>query len=244
MIPRTFPSIVDGNNNKTKARVFFLSSVTNLSEWIDYIPVKTVAPPFPAVANTYANNGYLLVDIISDATGLAAGRDYVALYDVTADVNYNKPWSTDIGGYIPIAEEQTPITYYFMGSDSSTWSDLGNWFEDEDALIAATSLPTAIDSVISFANIESEGSAAPIVVNNFTMQDPSFDGYVLDITITVTGVATFNGGSALEGTVIGNAIFNDSSILDGTVDGNVTLNDTSTTTGNETVTGTTTDNRP
>jgi hypothetical protein len=142
-----------------------------------------------------------------------------------------------------VKDSTTPsVTYYFYGVDTNTWSDLGNWFEDEDALIAATSLPSATDNVIIVSDLNSAGTATNIEVNNLTMLDPSFDGYELDITIIVNGIATFNGGSVLSGTIIGNAVFNDSAINAGTVDGNATFNDTSDNTSG-TVTGTITDNR-
>jgi len=239
MIPRTFPSVLD--NNKTKANIAFLSDVSGLTEWIDYIPVKEVTTN-TTVENTYANNGYIVTNAIADVTNLNKWEHYIPVYDVTSDTNYNKKWSTDVGGYIPIVVEQVALTYYFFGPDSSTWSDLGNWFLDEDALILATNLPTANDDVIISASLDSEGTSSDIEVNNLTMFDPSFDGYVLDITIIVNGVATFTGASVNDGTVIGNAVFNDNSINAGTVDGDVTLNDSSdNTTG--TVTGTITDNR-
>jgi surface protein len=232
MIPRTFPSVLE--DNKTKANIAFLSDVSGLTEWIDYIPIKVVAEN-TAVENTYANDGYVLGNVIPDVTNLNKWEHYIPVYNVTSDVNYNKTWSTDAGGYIPMGGFVTGITYYFFGADSSAWSDLGNWFLDEDALILATSLPTANDDVIISAGLDSEGTSSNIEVNNLTMFDPSFDGYNLDITVIVNGVATFTGASVNEGTVIGNAVFNDNSINAGTVDGDVTLNDSSDNLG--TVTG-------
>jgi surface protein len=232
MIPRTFPSVLE--NNKTKANIAFLTHISGLTEWIDYIPIKVVAEN-TAVENTYANDGYVLGNVIPDVTNLNKWEHYIPVYNVTSDVNYNKTWSTDVGGYIPMGGFVTAITYYFFGVDSNSWSDLGNWFLDENALIAATSLPDADDDVIIAADLDSEGTSTGIEVNNLTMFDPSFDGYTLDITIIVNGVATFTGASANAGTVIGNAIFNNASVNSGTIDGNATLNNTSNNLG--TVTG-------
>jgi len=232
MIPRTFPSVLE--DNKTKANIAFLSDVSGLTEWIDYIPVKVVAENVD-VENTYANDGYVLGNVLPDVTNLNKWEHYIPVYNVTSDVNYNKTWSTDVGGYIPVGGFQLELTYYFFGVDSTSWSDLGNWFLDEDALIAATSLPDANDDVIIAASLDSEGTSTGIEVNNLTMSDPSFDGYELDITIIVNGVATFTGASANLGTVIGNAIFNNDSVNSGTIDGNATLNNTSNNLG--TVTG-------
>jgi surface protein len=232
MIPRTFPSVLE--NNKTKANIAFLTHISGLTEWLDYIPIKVVAEN-TAVENTYANDGYVLGNVIPDVTNLNKWEHYIPVYNVTNNINYNKTWSTDVGGYIPVGGFQLELTYYFFGVDSNTWSDLGNWFLDENATIAATSLPTADDDVIIAADLDSEGTSTGIEVNNLTMFDPSFDGYTLDITIIVNGVATFTGASVNAGTVIGNAIFNNASVNSGTIDGNATLNNTSNNLG--TVTG-------
>jgi surface protein len=232
MIPRTFPSVLE--NNKTKANIAFLTHISGLTEWLDYIPIKVVAEN-TAVENTYANDGYVLGNVLPDVTNLNKWEHYIPVYNVTNNINYNKIWSTDVGGYIPMGGFVTAITYYFFGVDSNSWSDLGNWFLDENALIAATSLPDADDDVIIAADLDSEGTSTGIEVNNLTMYDPSFDGYTLDITIIVNGVATFTGASSNAGTVIGNAIFNNASVNSGTIDGNATLNNTSNNLG--TVTG-------
>jgi hypothetical protein len=118
-------------------------------------------------------------------------------------------------------------TLYFTGDVDNEWTELGNW--------STGSLPTAGDSVIATANISDNSGGAPTVVN-LTMA--TGDG--LDINITVTGVATFNGGAQHSATLTGNATFNDSSSNGGTVTGNATFNDFSTNLG--TVTGTVTDN--
>jgi hypothetical protein len=119
-------------------------------------------------------------------------------------------------------------TLYFTGDVDNEWTELGNW--------STGSLPTAGDSVIATANISDNSGSAPTVVN-LTMA--TGDG--LDINITVTGVATFNGGAQHSATLTGNATFNDSSSNGGTVTGNATFNDFSNNFG--TVTGTITDNR-
>jgi surface protein len=232
MIPRTFPSVLE--NNKTKANIAFLTHISGLTEWLDYIPIKVVAEN-TAVENTYANDGYVLGNVIPDVTNLNKWEHYIPVYNVTNNINYNKTWSTDVGGYIPMGGFVAGITYYFFGVDSNSWSDLGNWFLDENALIASTGLPTADDDVVIAADLDSEGSSTGIEVNNLTMFDPSFDGYTLDITIIVNGVATFTGASSNAGTVIGNAVFNNDSVNSGTIDGNATLNNTSNNLG--TVTG-------
>jgi len=121
-------------------------------------------------------------------------------------------------------------TLYFDGANDSDWAELGNWWLNSAHTVAAPSLPAAGDSVIATASI----SGGAVTVVNFTISGFSF----LDITITVTGNATFNDSSQNEGTVTGNATFNDSSYNNATITGNATFNDSSQNDG--TVTGTAT----
>ena len=133
------------------------------------------------------------------------------------------------------------LTLYYFAADDNDWSNLLNWFQDAAGTVPASSLPTASDDVVLFADVIDLIGPAPATVNNLTMLDPSNDGYALDIPVTVLGVATFNGSSALLNQITGNAVFNDNSENAGTVNGNAVFNDTSVDTG--TVTGTITDNR-
>ncbi len=96
MIPRTFPSIVEAF--QTKMVVYVLPNTTGLKAWIDYIPVKGVQIESFSLADTYANNGYKSVSALTNLTGKQAWIDYIPVYE---DASYNKPWSTDAGGYIP-----------------------------------------------------------------------------------------------------------------------------------------------
>lgn len=96
MIPRTFPSILEAF--QTKMVVYALPSISGLKAWIDYIPVKGVQTESFSLADTYANNGYKSVSALTNLTGKQAWIDYIPVYE---DASYNKPWSTDAGGYIP-----------------------------------------------------------------------------------------------------------------------------------------------
>ena len=143
--------------------------------------------------------------------------------------------------YLGAVEVYSPgVTLYFNGAVDGDWAELGNWWLDSGHTVAAPSLPAAGDSVIATATIDSNSGGAVTVVN-FTLDDPDNAAIYLDISITVTGNATFNGSSYNDGTVTGNATFNDDSANVGTVTGNATFNDDSANVG--TVTGTITDNR-
>jgi len=96
MIPRTFPSVLEGNTRKMV--VYILPSVVGLQAWKDYIPVKGISVTNTAVENTYANDGYQVVKTLGSTTGTQAWVDYIPVYE---DATLTKPWSTDIGGYIP-----------------------------------------------------------------------------------------------------------------------------------------------
>jgi hypothetical protein len=97
MIPRTFPSTY-ASNGQQQMVVYSLPSVTGLTAWIDYIPVKGVTTESATLENTYANGGYQVVNSLSSLTGKQAWLDYIPVYE---DPSYTKPWSTDAGGYIP-----------------------------------------------------------------------------------------------------------------------------------------------
>ena len=121
----------------------------------------------------------------------------------------------------------TPVarTLYYNGAVDTNWNTLGNWWLDSGHTVAAPSLPAAGDSVIATANIASNSGGAVTVVN-FTLSGTSKS---LQISITVTGMTTFNDSSSTSNvTVTGNATFNDTSrIAFGTLIGNATFNDSS-----------------
>lgn len=121
----------------------------------------------------------------------------------------------------------TPIarTMYFDAAEDTDWATLGNWWMDSGHTVAATALPTAGDSVIASGNI-TDNTGDPATVVNLTMTGAT----VLDWSVNVTGMATFNGSSSIAGeagSVSGNATFNDNSALYGCVSGNATFNDNS-----------------
>jgi hypothetical protein len=131
-------------------------------------------------------------------------------------------------------------TLYFDGAVDGAWTTAGNWWLDDEHTEPAGRLPTSADSVVvTNATITASGQT----VVDFTLDDPSEgDFFSLSGTLTVTGVATFNGEAGIgnSGTVTGNATFNDGSYNSGTVTGNATFNNNASNFG--TVTGTATFN--
>jgi hypothetical protein len=132
MIPRTFPSIIEAF--QTKMVVYVLPSVSGLTAWIDYIPVKGVVTEDPVLANTYANAGYQVVKSQESLTG-QAWLDYIPVYE---DASYNKPWSTDAGGYIPVGGLFSPASLFAAG-EQGWWydpSDINRYMQTGPELVA------------------------------------------------------------------------------------------------------------
>ena len=128
-------------------------------------------------------------------------------------------------------------TLYFNGAVNNNWSTLGNWWQDSNFTVPATSLPTSLDDVVSSAVISSKSGGQP-TVRNFTTNsilriditvsgDAIFNENSYNDVTTVTGNVTYNNTASNGGSVIGNVIFNNSSFTYGTITGNVVFNDNS-----------------
>lgn len=118
-------------------------------------------------------------------------------------------------------------TLYFNGAVDGEWTELGNWWTDDNFTTQATSLPTSADNVIASNDIESNSGSEPTVAN-FTLTARAaslWESSYLGTAITVTGMATFNDGSDNYGTITGYATFNDYSSNNGTITGYATFND-------------------
>lgn len=120
-------------------------------------------------------------------------------------------------------------TFYFNAAVDGDWQTLGNWWMSYNAgtdthSVPATALPTSTDSVQVRGNIDGNSGSEPTVVN------ASFFGTAYTvISITVTGLCTFNDSSYADGgsfgvTITGNCTFNDSSYNYATINGNCTFN--------------------
>jgi hypothetical protein len=147
--------------------------------------------------------------------------------------------STPVAAYLGAEQVHSAgATLYFDGAVDGEWTTVGNWWLDDEHTEPAGRLPASTDSVIASENINASGQT----VVNFTLNDTEFFNMELDGSITVTGSATFVGGSSNFATVTGNATFNDSSVNSlGTVNGDATFNDSAfnygSVTGNATFSG-------
>ena len=161
MIPRTFPSIIEAF--QTKMVVYVLPSISGLKAWIDYIPVKGVVTEDPVLANTYANAGYQVVKSQESLTG-QAWLDYIPVFE---DASFNKPWSTDAGGYIPVGGLFSPASLFANG-EQGWWFDPSNFstlFQDS----AGTTPVTAVEQPVGL-QLDLSATAVPGYYSGF------FDG--------------------------------------------------------------------
>jgi hypothetical protein len=98
MVPQTFPSTYETANGQQRMVVFFLSSVSGLEKWVDYIPVK-FATLEAQENNSYNNNGVILVDPLSSTTNLQEWKDYIPVF---ADATADNAWTVSSDGFIPV----------------------------------------------------------------------------------------------------------------------------------------------
>lgn len=116
MIPRTYPTTYVTANGKQQMVVFFLSSVSGLQRFKDYIPVS-----FPQYGNqkdnSYDNSGVVLVDVLSSSSGRQAWKDYIPVF---VESNAADAWRVSINGYIPVGLATAPTLALDFTSSSET----------------------------------------------------------------------------------------------------------------------------
>jgi hypothetical protein len=189
MIPRTFPSIIEAF--QTKMVVYVLPSVSGLTAWIDYIPVKGVVTEDPVLANTYANAGYQVVKSQESLTG-QAWLDYIPVYE---DASYNKPWSTDAGGYIPVGGLFSPASLFAAG-EQGWWYDPSNMstlFQDS----AGTTPVTAMEQPVGLQLDLSKGLVLGTELVPSTIPSISGAGWTTNGTSITATSSTASGTIAL-----------------------------------------------
>jgi hypothetical protein len=185
MIPRTFPSIIEAF--QTKMVVYVLPSISGLKAWIDYIPVKGVVTEDPVLANTYANAGYQVVKSQESLTG-QAWLDYIPVYE---DASYNKPWSTDAGGYIPVGGLFSPASFFANG-EQGWWYDPSNFatlFQDS----AGTTPVTAVEQPVGLQLDLSKGLVLGPELVSGAASAYTGNGTVSTVGDTITATCTTNG---------------------------------------------------
>lgn len=176
MLPYTFPSV--GDHGYRQCVVYPLSSVSGLTAWIDYIPVKKITG---AEKNTYNNNGAQFVTEIPDTTGLQAGKDYIAVY---YDNSLTKAWSTDVGGYIPVMTDAYGYNMSTAGDSFSTPDSAANSITGDITLVVEAALtdwtPAAVNVLVSKDGVTLNRSYSLTVQTNGTIR---FNYSLLGLTV-------------------------------------------------------------
>jgi hypothetical protein len=182
MIPRTFPSILE--SAKTKMVVYVLPSVDGLQAWIDYIPVKGVTTENTAVENTYANDGYQVMKTLDGTSNLQAWVDYIPVFE---SASFDKPWSTDIGGFIPAGGLFSVLGSLFGNNEQGAWydpSDMATLFQDQ----AGTTPVTAVEQPVGLMLDKSKGLVlGPERVTNGDFSNGT-TGWTIGSNITLVSV--------------------------------------------------------
>ena len=134
MIPFTFPTVL--SHNRQQCVTYALSSVTGLTEWIDYIPVKATTNP-NSLTNSYAIGGNQFIFELASTSGLQAGKDYINIYyDATKTV----PFSTNTNGYIPVWAGSYGYNMSVAGDSFSTPNAVANQITGDLTLIVEAAL--------------------------------------------------------------------------------------------------------
>lgn len=99
MIPSCYPSTLSTNFSQREMTIQRLTSVTGLVAWTDYIPIKDITHDAIAEGST-DSGGFIAAKEIYPTASQKKFTDYIPVYAITSP---KKAWSTDVGGYIPIA---------------------------------------------------------------------------------------------------------------------------------------------
>lgn len=97
MIPRTYPSTLNLATGQRQLVALFLSDVTGLQRWSDYIPVN-FGKGTTLIEGSYDNNGYIAVEEITSGIGLIPFGDYVPVF---FDPAATDTWQVSSNGFIP-----------------------------------------------------------------------------------------------------------------------------------------------
>lgn len=109
MIPVTFPSAMDTILKKDSCVVYFLTSISGLVRWVDYIPVKWVSTS-STKESTFNVDGYQPITALPNITNKVRWLDYIPVY---VDNSATVPFSTNANGYIPVGIPYSTVTKIF-----------------------------------------------------------------------------------------------------------------------------------
>ena len=95
MVPRTYPSTFAANGQQQMV-VYFLTSISGLQRWVDYIPVKLTQG---GTENSYNNDGFISIALLPELTSQTqAWKEYIPVYQDDAATD---AWQVSSVGFIP-----------------------------------------------------------------------------------------------------------------------------------------------
>lgn len=100
MLPVCYPSSPSPTTGLPEAVAYALSSVSGLTRWVDYIPVKLVSGALGVNEQSTNVGGFTPMRLLGSAIGMAAWSDYIPVY---VDNSATEAWVTSNTGYIPYA---------------------------------------------------------------------------------------------------------------------------------------------
>jgi hypothetical protein len=166
MIPRTFPSTINTTTGRRQMVVSFITSISGLQRWKDYIPVKFVLDDTPTEAS-YNNDGYIAIDELSSTVGKQAWLDYIPVY---LDNSATDAWEVDSNGFIQVGTSGfggVPNSLFASGEQGAWYdpSDLNTLFQDQ----AGTTPVTAVEQPVSLMLDKSKGGVGTNGVRRYNL---------------------------------------------------------------------------
>ena len=174
MLPICYPSSPSPTTGLPEAVAYALSSVSGLTRWVDYIPVKLVGSPLGMNEQTTNLNGFVPMRLLGSAIGMAAWSDYIPVY---VDNSATEAWVTSATGYIPYANSVLGATtpsvpsFYFNFSNPQNVTlgavqARGNITSTQNAVIAASVSPSRTTGVAPlYVNFDATGTTSTLSAN-------------------------------------------------------------------------------
>lgn len=171
MLPVCYPSSPSPTTGLPEAVAYALSSVSGLTRWVDYIPVKLVSGALGVNEQSTNVGGFTPMRLLGSAIGMAAWRDYIPVY---VDNSATEAWVTSDTGYIPYANSvgmaSEPSYYLNLSAPSNvTIADgqaNGTITSTYNAVITASMSPSRITGVAPlYVNFDMTGTTSSASTN-------------------------------------------------------------------------------
>lgn len=168
MLPVCYPSSPSPTTGLPEAVAYALSSVSGLTRWVDYIPIKLVSGALGVNEQSTNVGGFTPMRLLGSAIGMAAWSDYIPVY---VDNSATEAWVTSATGYIPYANSvgmASEPSYYLNltipGGSPVTIADgqaRGTITSTYNAVITASMSPSRITGVAPlYVNFDMTGTTS------------------------------------------------------------------------------------